>query len=266
MSSADKDRIAKWLLALIVMSVAAVFVYSSLEPSRHDGQIESLCERVKYEYYNYGLDVPSNMRDYYSSVMGSPHRYLQGKVIKHSHPLNPAVMENIRYKWDSDPAREPKWIVKYDEFSRLLHIWPIHRREQLKIYSGSRYPSPEKTVVLLTSVSMGTELWKQGVRRNGSYFWPKTTMIDPVPAISFDRPATKKDLDEYWQWLKKMTGSLDRFNDDWGHRIRLAIKDGSNLTILAASSAGPDGKWGTSDDLILKRDIRSGRIISKVGF
>lgn len=266
MDSGGRDRTAKIILAVVLLGIVLAFTYSSTEPRKRDSRLQSVCERIYYEYLNLGLDVPHNMQEYYSSVMGSPYRCLTGRIRYQSHTLNPAVIKNIQHKWHLDFVHENLvCTIRYEVCYRQFLLWPRHRSERLEIHKGL-YPSPERTTVLLKSISSGTELWKRSVMRKSSYVGMTPVNIDSVPAISFDRPATEKELNEYWIWLLKMSGSLDRFRDDWGHRLRLTIDNGGSHTILAASSAGPDGIWDTSDDLTLKRHAKTGRVFSKMGF
>jgi hypothetical protein len=67
----------------------------------------------------------------------------------------------------------------------------------------------------------------------------------------------------YREWLIKMAGSWARFRDGWGHEIRLSLGNGSSGPDIIASSAGPDGKWGTRDDMMVERDIQTGKVIKE---
>ena len=94
----------------------------------------------------------------------------------------------------------------------------------------------------------------------------KENAIPIAPRLSFTRPATPAELVQYHKWLADILGSEDSLVDGWGRHIKLTLDDKSNPPILIASSAGPDGKWGTKDDMILKLDVKTGQIIEQAGF
>lgn len=261
------------VLALLVVGLSVL--YYSLEPGKTDGKRLSLCERVEYEWWTLGLDMPYRMQEYYLSVMGSPYRYLTGPVRKYSNPLNPTTLQNIHYEWKTEKYRGP-WnptgpaddrlacTITTDAYSRLFLVWPRHATERWRQYPHV-LPPPDRTMLLLTSASAGTKLWKRSIARKDWYLFPSGQKMDRVPAIAFDRPTSQKELDEYSRWLDRMAGA-HRFHDDWGHRIRLTLDDKVSPPLLVASSTGPDGRWGTQDDLVLKRDVKSGKIVAKIGF
>jgi len=136
--------------------------------------------------------------------------------------------------------------AKHDVFRRSFFLLPLHWTVTTDYY-WTRLPGFRRTEVLLGSVTAGTRLWGRDAVRNLTFTKP-----DPIPPIAFDRPSTQEQLDEYWRWLLKMAGPERRFRDDWGHAIRLSIGGTSSAPIFIVSSAGPDGVWGTKDDMILK--------------
>ena len=79
-------------------------------------------------------------------------------------------------------------------------------------------------------------------------------------------PFTQKasDLPSYYHWLKGFFGRKTDFLDGWGHAIKFALDDKHNFALLIASSAGSDGKWGTKDDMVVKRDTKTGKIVEEV--
>jgi len=212
------------------------------------------------------------MSEYYASVMGSPYRYFLGDVKLFSPPLEPKSMSNIRFKFqigtgnnDSYAIEDLAWTVKYDLYSRLFLIFPRHRIIQ---YSEELWVSEKskRTAILLYSIADGSAHWRHSITGKESYVYLKRVDLDTVPPISFDHPANRKELEEYWQWLGEMVGPLNRFDDDWGHRVKLSIDDRHDHALLVATSAGPDGKFDTKDDLILKRDSKTGKVRERIGF
>lgn len=150
--------------------------------------------------------------------------------------------------------------IDSDVFTRRFFIWPEHRMERLERHYIS-ISARERTRTLLISLTAGSGFWKSQVRDCILGGKPNT-----VPSIAFDRPATDTQIHEYWRWLTKMVGSTNRFRDGWGHQVKLVIDMKFSPPILIASSAGPDGKWNTNDDMILRRNTKTGKIIEQIGF
>jgi hypothetical protein len=84
--------------------------------------------------------------------------------------------------------------------------------------------------------------------------------------VSFILPKTDDELADYRNWLTELIGPCYRFCDGWGHKIVLELGSGTTGPILSARSAGPDGKWRTDDDIVLQRNVDTGRIVFRQGF
>ena len=67
------------------------------------------------------------------------------------------------------------------------------------------------------------------------------------PMISHDLPSTKSELSIYIKWLCTIEG-VNSLTDEWGNEIHFYFEG----NYLIARSAGPDKKFGTSDDIIIK--------------
>ena len=58
-----------------------------------------------------------------------------------------------------------------------------------------------------------------------------------------------------------------RLRDGWRRRVLLELDDSKvSNPVISARSAGPDGKWQTNDDILLRRDVDTGRIVFEQGF
>jgi len=72
----------------------------------------------------------------------------------------------------------------------------------------------------------------------------------PVPNLKWDLPATQDELAEYIGYIKGIEG-VTELVDAWGRPLRFTIGEG----YLECRSAGPDGRFYTSDDLVLRKSI-----------
>jgi hypothetical protein len=243
-----------------------LWILNSVRIQAWKAPIGRLGYTIDKDYQYLGLRPPTIMDDYYSSVGGSYFRCLKGKVMIDSHVSGGLLWAkniHIRIEETDDTflikakgdVIKPKWIF-------LRQLIPNQKCESPPIW---KLPTGGTTKTLLTSVSAGTTEWK----------WWSTgssgplvigAKRDPEPPISFDRPSDNAQLDEYKQWLVKMSGPWDRFCDDWNHEIKLTIEKRATTPLLVASSAGPDGKWNTKDDMVIKRDAKTGQIVEKIGF
>jgi hypothetical protein len=217
---------------------------------------------IRDDYERLGLQPPNSERIYFSSVTGSVFRCLRGGAKhKFSAPYNTIWLKNFRFNVFAHPNE-----FAVEAKSQTVSIkWLVFKKPQSQSYTEviNRLPADQVTRLLLVSVSAGTTEWKQQIYKFGPLV--VGAKPDPIPAIYFDRPINETQLGEYKQWLVKMAGSWDRFRDDWDHEIKLAIEKAST-PLLVASSAGLDGKWNTKDDMVIKRDAKTGQIVEKIGF
>lgn len=64
-----------------------------------------------------------------------------------------------------------------------------------------------------------------------------------------------KDTDTDGRFVRKPEGPLPE-NDLWGRPFRLEYKPGTFSDGLEVRSAGPDGEWGTRDDVVVARSSK----------
>jgi len=246
------------ILAVVCMLIALFNFLFPLPRLRYENPVFLLTRELRSEYLELGLEPPTDIRAYYSSTMGFPFRCFGGKVKLDE---DSEIMQNIRYRFHyQDVWPQMVWTITADVQGRTFFGRPTHRHLHL-CDMGVTMAESCKAEALLRSVSAGTGLWKQSLIKKGDYAILKP---GPIPPITFGRPGTQKQLDEYWQWLLKMAGPEYRFRDDWGNAIKLSIGGTSDAPIFTVSGAGPDGKWGTKDDMILKVDARTGQTVAKV--
>ncbi len=127
------------------------------------------------------------------------------------------------------------------------------------------YQPLDVTTRVLRSSSAGTDYWRILLEssRVRAYLGGGADIGRPsIRAL----PSSRQELAVYLRWLAVVVGSQDRLVDGWGHPIRLTISGKAHHPLLIASSAGPDGRWGTKDDVIVERDTKTGRIVKEVGF
>lgn len=241
------------MAVILVLVVAGMVAYDRLDPWAIDAKRQRLCDHIWIEYRDLGLDAPKSLESYFSSVIGSPCRTFRGRVKKVEHPFHPTFMDRFGYTWRTG-RQYAVCEIRCRVISRRFLLWPKQRTERIE----RRYLLPskrEKTLALLNAVTAGSGLWKSRVE-----VFVLGVNPAPIPPIAFDRPETRQQVSEYWKWLSRMAGPLDRFRDGWGHRIKLSVGTKAS-PILVASSAGPDGLWGTEDDIYVSRETKTGRII-----
>jgi hypothetical protein len=140
----------------------------------------------------------------------------------------------------------------------LRHVQTITRSH--KIW---RHPPQDTTALLLSKVGAGRSEWEGSVYSIGQFI----ADAKPVtPKLPFEYPSTQGELDMYKKWLVAMVGSEYRLQDGWGHSIRINLGHKSKQVLLIVSSGGSDGKWNTADDMVIKRDAKTGQIVEKIGF
>jgi hypothetical protein len=247
------------LLVLLILSIGIVIYFALAPPSGRDAKQKCLSDSISADYYKLGLAPPSCASEYYNSVMGSVFRVLRSKISMQSNVFHPTSICNTRILCSIDVENRLAITVVSDASTHYMFVWPykwtkISRNRYMALSKG------ERTMILLQSVTEGSSLWASNVHE-----FIKDVKPNPIPPISFDRPSSSIELDKYKQWLVKMAGSWDRFRDDWDHEIKLAIEKVST-PLLVASSAGLDGKWNTKDDMVIKRDAKTGQIVEKIGF
>lgn len=215
------------------------------------------------DYRYLGLSPPTVVEDYFLSAKGSIFRGLKSEIT-----INPHVawgflrVKNIHI--DIVETKDAFWIKANGDVITRNWLF-IHQLKPNQIYDESnpivKQPPEETTKLLLTTVSHGTSVWKDRMM----YGWPRIVGAkrDPVPPVSFDLPKDETQLEEYKQWLVKIAGPWSRFRDGWGNEIRLEIEKKADVKLIVVSSAGPDGKWDTSDDLVSKCDMNTGKLIDK---
>jgi hypothetical protein len=217
---------------------------------------------IQDDYDSLGLAPPKSEDIYLSSVMGSAFRCLRqgtrlrvgggGKLWFRNVAISTSENHNEFVITLDGETITRKWLVltKPIKIQREFHIL--------------KRPPAEATKILLNQINAGTQSTKWMLHSCG-YLVPDE-QTDQIPVVSFILPSNTKELVEYQQWLIRMTGSLDRFCDGWNHEIKLTIEKRATTPLLVASSAGSDGKWNTKDDMVIKRDTKTGQIVEEIGF
>jgi hypothetical protein len=67
----------------------------------------------------------------------------------------------------------------------------------------------------------------------------------PRPLSARDVPRSASELRAYEKWVAECEG-VDELVDAWGHTLRFSLAGGG----VRCQSAGPDGEWGTKDDIV----------------
>lgn len=143
------------------------------------------------------------------------------------------------------------------------------RVKDLEYYELRLYASHDNRAVtqrLLKSCVGGSAYWVKVFRKLRLAKRAPDLPSPRVTALPFEYPGTQAELSTFKKWLAFLLGSESMLRDGWGHRIKLELDDRESPPLLVASSAGPDGKWGTRDDLILKCNTKCGKIVGSKGF
>lgn len=212
-----------------------------------------LCGEIGAQCVGLGLYPPTD-HEYFSSALGSPLRFVTTWVNNGSGRARVAGF-TVEARGD---------ILTVQVLRESTFKGPVMHNGAL----GYKYKKQwicdayQRSASLLLSATEGTSFWKRcgprSLREMPDIARPR------IPRIAFDMPCTVQELADYWQWLSKLTGSRNRFRDGWGHMICMELVNKQGKLLLLASSAGPDGKWGTKDDMVLMRDTKTGKIVRDI--
>jgi hypothetical protein len=212
---------------------------------------------IRYQYEELGLPLP-NKNEYLNSVFGKPAIMLDKGL--------PA-----RAGWASDLSLHYN---RKDGYVRQITSVKIQSKRLFVIPYCSNVSigriiivnKAKQTCSILESTSAGTKYWKEVVASmpDPNRAFPGSKKL-ATPKASFDLPADAIQLDSYKEWVGRVVGSKGRLRDGWGHHIKLTLDNKSNPALLIASSAGPDGKWDTIDDMSVKRNTKTGKIVTRIG-
>ena len=261
-----KGKKLSTLILLITGSVAACIGLLTAYLLRPDNSIPigarvmiALGDISFLQYGRLGL-YPPTTAEYFASTMGA-----RAVVLRAGVPTWSGLARDFRL---ATRRRGGNLIISG---SGLITSWTwkpwFRRREPYQIEREIAWEPVQQTRSLLQWATNGSRAWRRLVPRGGGpdpHFFPESTPVT-VPLISFNLPRTHAELEEYWRWLVRVTGSANRFRDGWGHQIRLTLDNISHPLLLIGSSAGPDGKLNTQDDMIVKRSIRTGKVVEEIG-
>lgn len=236
---------------LIVAFLAMVFYPRGLGTEFY--QRFAVGQSIRYQYEVNGLWPPST-EEFFSSIVGDAAGRLRSKS------PSPGPYHSLRLQ---TTQRGNRIVVSID-----LACSSGGSTSQVQLVESLPHSAKRQTLRLLRAASSGTAWWRKTVAR---WFWrfdrafPGSVSVSP-PDTGFDIPRTRGQLVRYRAWLGQIAGSANRLRDGWGKRIRLSLDEKFDPPRLVAASAGPDGKWDTEDDMILKRDTKTGKIVEKLGF
>ncbi len=126
---------------------------------------------------------------------------------------------------------------------------PVRR---LAFHYQDKWPKEplKQTERIISAVTSGTAPWLSNLPEDITIdnAFPESH-LGPVPTVPFDRPQTPKEISV--SPIKPLIAmvSSDRLRDGWDHGIRINLEVRNGHPLLVATSAGPDGKWNTKDDL-----------------
>ena len=247
-----EKRAIKLLIVVGVAAVLLVFWPLQQPPPGMPIRARMLREVIEYQYLKLGLLPPSDMKDFYSSVLGMRFRSLAGRIERgsiiakditvRSETTDKSICLVIGAKFVNDP--EPflyKWSWERDPYGQTRH--------------------------LLNTITAGTKRWKAHLLNYDTVnnAFPENSPVS-MPSLSFSLPHTRAQMRKYDRWLIKMIGRR-RFHDGWGQNVLLEFDDSkAGNPVISARSSGPDKKWQTKDDIVLRREANTGHVIFKQGY
>jgi hypothetical protein len=164
--------------------------------------------------------------------------------------------------WNLDISIES--IGSNEYLADITYMWSKDSEPRQEIHCGSLKTHPrQRTLRLLQTASCGTSIWRDLL---GSEFEIREKLIlrrIPMPSLPFVRPSTQVELHKYQSWLVSILGTKDMIVDEWNHSIKIYLEENNDPKLICASSAGPDGKWNTIDDMVVKRDTRTSRVVQQ---
>ena len=255
-------------LLCTALCIAVVILTWPMEPSALDVLILPMSRfsgSLQSEYECDGLSLPRNGNEYFSSVIGSVFRTMKTRVrVPFEVSLGLAWLDHINITFCDRPG---KFIIRAKgKVIRRRYLFSTKAEMVEKTLEIAKLPPSQTTARLLASASSGTHFWKEKIHFAQRYqLYLVGAAFRPIPSIGFNIPTTTSELQKYKLWLKQMVGSENRFRDGWGGMIRLELVKKHNTVRLISSSAGPDRKWGTADDMMLERDAETGKIVEKHG-
>lgn len=249
----SEKRLIGWLIAIVaIAAVAGIFLAGGrprLQPLT--SRVRAVCSVIEYQYRELGLLPPSDIKNFYSSILGARFRSLPDRTKR--------IARNISMQSNTDRNS-----IKLTVSARLIPSDDGARRRTF-LFERDWHRNPFiQTRRLLNTVTAGTRYWEAHLPNGPAIdqVFPESKSVS-LPDVGFDRPHTKKQMRKYNLWLARMAGD-SRLRDGWGRRVLLELDDSKTAgPILYSRSAGPDGKWQTDDDIALQRDVDTGRIISK---
>ncbi|MCE5199863.1 MAG: hypothetical protein ABFD54_17600 [Armatimonadota bacterium] len=248
------------LLSIIIL-IALYFIWFIVTPQLPTAsmRMRDITENIKFQYKVFGLLLPNNRSSYLESAWGS-----YARVLKNSTKVNEGTTRNFQLR-----------TTKRDDVTTVVAGITVCNSKRY-LGSGIRVESrwtfvmqpAYQTKQLLKSLSGGPTYWLRYMKKRPRPEWafPDASIL-PFPEVKFDIPNSNAELRMYQSWLIKIVGTSNRFRDGWGNQIKLTLNDDkSNHSTLTAHSAGSDGKWNTADDMIIKRDTKTGKIVEEIGF
>lgn len=217
--------------------------------------MELIALDIKTQYQELGL-LPCDSDTYLKSVLGSPARRLVSGIRTWT-----GVAQGLQIE-TSTSGNDVQLVVSTEVKSGSF----FHRsRKQVSTRTSFQRMPADQTACLLVSTSADRSYWERRYVKTmemAKAFRIAAEEVDPIPRESWRFNRTQ----ERWKWLSHVTGSRDRLSDGWGQSIRLICVRMKDTSIIVSSSAGPDRKWGTQDDLVVKRDAKTGKILETAGF
>lgn len=252
-------RLVKWFVIVVAIAVAAIILLDGTPQHVPLGsRASTLCSVLEYQYHKLGLLPPSDMNDFYSSILGTRFRSLSDRL-----KVIGGTAQDIGVQSDtSDDA------IRLTVIAEI--VVPNGNGAQRKpfFYKRDWHKNPyEQTRCLLSIITAGTKQWRTHLPNGPAidHAFPESEPVS-LPDIGFDRPRTEAEMQKYSRWLARMAGS-SRLRDGWNRRVLLELDDSKTIApILNARSAGPDGRWQTDDDIVLRRDVDTGRVVFRKGF
>lgn len=123
----------------------------------------------------------------------------------------------------------------------------------------------QRTKQVLASVTAGVPFWRALLIGQAARKELSLVPVSPIPRWTPERFGIG-EFAAYKRWLIQVLGSPERLVDGWDRSIRLSLQGPRHAAQLVAQSAGPDGRWNTHDDMLIKRDTKTGKIVEKKGW
>lgn len=254
----SRKRIVKWvaIIAAIVV-VACILLDGRPQHPPIATRARAFCSVIEYQYHRLGLLPPSDMRGFYSSILGTRFRSLSGRI-----RIIGGAAQDIRVR--SDVSDD---LIKLTVSAVLVENENGAQQTPFS-YEHDWHRDPYKqTRCLLSIITAGTKQWETHLPNGPTVdnAFPESKPVS-LPDIGLDRPRTEAEMQKYSRWLARMAGS-SRLHDGWNQRVLLELDESKTIVpILNARSAGPDGRWQTDDDIVLRRDVDTGRVVFRKGF